>query len=86
MKHMVAAIRQSLTITSSGTLQVHAPELKPGDRAEVIVLIEPSAAESALTPMQALDALQKSLNLTPEAAEAWSKTARQERQSFGSRE
>jgi len=83
---MVAAIRQLVTITSPGTLQLHAPELKPGDRAEVIVLIESATSEQTLSPLQALDALQKSLNLTPEAAQAWVKLARQERDSFGSPE
>ena len=37
---MVAAIKQVVTVGPGGTVQVTAPELKAGTRAEVIVLLQ----------------------------------------------
>jgi hypothetical protein len=44
---MVAAIRQNVTVQPGGLIEVRSPELMPGARAEVIVLLERSAAEQA---------------------------------------
>ena len=38
---MVAAIRQTVTVGEGGVIEVRSPELRPGARAEVIVLVEP---------------------------------------------
>ncbi|MGB7160501.1 MAG: hypothetical protein WBD40_20720 [Tepidisphaeraceae bacterium] len=40
---MVAAIRQNVTVQAGGVVQVRSPDLKPGARAEVIVLVEDQA-------------------------------------------
>lgn len=44
---MVAAIRQNVTVQPGGLIEVRSPELMPGARAEVIVLLERSAADQA---------------------------------------
>lgn len=36
---MVAAIRQQVTVQPGGVIEIRSPELEPGSRAEVIVLI-----------------------------------------------
>ncbi len=40
-QHMVAAIKQTVTVGEGGVIKVRSPELRAGDRAEVIVLVEP---------------------------------------------
>ena len=82
---MVGAIRQTLTIQSAGTVEVRSPELRAGDRAEVIVLIETAECRTAGSPLEALGALQASLQLTAPAAAEWIRCARAERQAFGQR-
>ena len=82
---MVAAIRQTVTIQSAGTVEVHSPELRAGVRAEVIVLIEGAECRQSGSPLEALDALQASLQLTASAAADWAQQARDERQAFGQR-
>jgi hypothetical protein len=53
---MVAAIKQTVTVGPGGVVQVTSPELQPGTRAEVIVLVQsidqkcqPSGDEAPLT-------------------------------------
>ncbi len=82
---MVAAIRQTVTIQSAGTVEVRSPELRAGERAEVIVLIERAECQSSGSPLEALDALQASLRLTAQAAADWTQRARVERQALGQR-
>jgi hypothetical protein len=82
---MVAAIRQTVTIQSAGTVEVRSPELRVGERAEVIVLIEGAECRPSGSPLEALDALQASLQLTAPAAADWAQSARAERQAFGQR-
>ena len=41
---MVAAIRQQVTVQPGGVVEVRSPELTPGARADVIVLVEPAPA------------------------------------------
>lgn len=77
---MVAAIRQTVTIQSGGTVEVRFAELPAGARAEVIVLIEGAECRPAGSPLEALDALQASLQLTAPAAAEWAQRARVERQ------
>ena len=82
---MVAAIRQTLTVQSEGTVEVRSPELRAGARAEVIVLIEGAECRPAGSSLEALDTLQASLQLTAPAAADWAQRARVERQAFGQR-
>jgi len=82
---MVRAIRQTVTVQSGGTIEVRSPELRAGARAEVIVLIDGAEPGPAGSPLEALDALQTSLQLTAPAAADWAQRARAERQAFGQR-
>jgi hypothetical protein len=82
---MVPAIRQTVTIQSAGRVEVRSPELRAGARAEVIVLLEAAECQAARSPLEALDALQESLQLTAPAAAEWAQRARAERQAFGQR-
>jgi len=83
---MVAAIRQTVTIQSAGTVEVHSPELRAGDRAEVIVLIEGAECRQVGSSLEALDALQASLQLTMPTAADWARAAEVERHAFGQRQ
>jgi len=40
---MVAAIRQQVTVQPGGVIEVRSPELTLGARAEVIILLDPTA-------------------------------------------
>ena len=81
---MVAAIRQIVTVSTAGTLEIKSPELSPGTRAEVIVLLEAAPAHHKSTErLAALDALQKSLSLTTSVAAEWNEQLRQSRSCFG---
>ena len=42
---MVSAIRQQVTVQTAGVIEVRSPELRAGERAEVIVLVEGSPAD-----------------------------------------
>ena len=42
---MTRAIREHITVEHEGVIEIHHPELAVGTKAEVIVLVEPSAAE-----------------------------------------
>lgn len=46
---MVAAVRQQVTIQAGGRIEVQSPELTPGLRAEVIVLVDQPLAPPAVT-------------------------------------
>jgi hypothetical protein len=48
---MVAAIRQQVTVKADGMIEVRSPDLRAGDRAEVIVLVE-SSPSSRLDPAE----------------------------------
>jgi hypothetical protein len=43
---MTIAVKQMVRIQAGGLIQVRAPELQPGDMAEVIVLVEKDPAEA----------------------------------------
>lgn len=43
-KGMVAAIKQRVTVQAGGLIEVRSPELRQGQQADVIVLIESAAA------------------------------------------
>ncbi len=82
---MISAIRQTITIQSAGSIEVRSPKLRAGATAEVIVLIEEADGQPTLSSIEALDALQASLQLTPAAAAEWMAQARAEREAFGQR-
>ena len=82
---MVSAIRQIVTVQNEGSVEVRSPKLHAGARAEIIVLIEAAGAVPAASPLEALDHLQASLQLTPPAANDWAAQARTEREAFGRR-
>jgi len=67
---MVTAIRQSVTIQPGGLVELRSPELKEGERAEVIVLLEGRRLSTADKPA-ALDRLQSSLNLLDQQIDQW---------------
>ncbi len=50
MAIMVAAIRQTVTVKPDGTIELRSPELRPGEQAEVIVLLEQAAPASPAKP------------------------------------
>jgi hypothetical protein len=79
---MVRAIREIVTAGIGGRVQLDVPDLKPGDRAEVIVLLGEQASHpeaSPADPLTALDRLQTALGLNREAADAWARAATDER-------
>ncbi|RJP33995.1 MAG: hypothetical protein C4547_11470 [Phycisphaerales bacterium] len=82
---MISAIRQTVTVQSAGSIEVHSPKLRAGATAEVIVLIEEADGLPAVSPIEALDALQASLQLTPAAAAEWAAATRAEREAIGER-
>jgi hypothetical protein len=86
---MVRAVKQTVTVGPGGMVEIRSPELLEGSRAEVIVLVESAATtptqQEIAERLEALDRLQKALNLTPESAEKWMAEIRQEREAFGTR-
>jgi hypothetical protein len=48
---MVAAIRQHVTVQPGGVVEIRSPELPAGARAEVIVLLERTAAAQPSAPV-----------------------------------
>lgn len=81
---MVAALRQIVTVGEGGRIEVRSPELKEGERAEVIVLLEEQPISIAHM-LAALDKLQESLKLDDTKTEQWIRAAREEREAFGPR-
>jgi hypothetical protein len=52
---MVAAIRQTVTVGPDGVIELRAPQLQPGVRAEVIILVEsPAQAVGSQTAPRSL--------------------------------
>ena len=43
---MIAALKQRVTVGPGGVVEVRSDQLRPGDEAEVIVLVEPTLGES----------------------------------------
>ena len=92
---MMTAVRQTATVTADGGLDLAVPELMPGTLAEVIVLVS-SPAASAPPPesdrgltitdrLAALDQLRRTSKLTAEAAAAWVREIRAERDAWPDR-
>src|SRR5437868_3784290 len=53
LHHMVAAIKQRVTVGSGGVIELRSPELRPGSEAEVIVLVDlrPEAPAEPTAPL-----------------------------------
>jgi hypothetical protein len=71
-----------VTAGIGGRVQLDVPDLKPGDRAEVIVLLGEQASRpeaSPADPLAALDRLQTALGLDRDAADAWARATIDER-------
>jgi len=81
---MVQALRQTVTIRQPGHLEISSPELRAGDVAEVIVLVQ-APPSAAIDPIAALDQLQRSMKLTPERAQEWIDEVNAERAASGPR-
>jgi len=79
---MVAAIRQHVTVGEGGVIEVRSPELRPGARAEVIVLVEQGGTSGRPLNLAALDALQQSMKLDAESAAAWMAQVSAERKAY----
>ena len=81
---MMTAVRQTLTVSPDGRLEVSVPELSPGTVAEVIVLVSTPVAEP-MTPQErvaAWDRLRAKSTLTAEQAEAWIREIKDERMAW----
>lgn len=66
---MLHAIRQKITVQAGGRIELCAPELAEGTRAEVIVIEEP--APQALCSLSELLGQGKGAYASPEAADAF---------------
>ncbi len=77
---MVLAIRQIATVSAEGSVNVRSPELAPGSRVEIIILLEKSDG-GAMPQLAAFDLLQKTMNLDEATAEKWIADAHVERES-----
>jgi hypothetical protein len=84
---MVAAIRKEVIIENGGTVRFSSPELVPGTRAEVIVLIpspaigEPDIPDSS-SRLRAFREFQSSAKLTAEEVATWQQRAAEERRAY----
>ena len=82
---MVRAIREIVTVGPDGKIELKASDLPQGARAEVIVLVESDQVQRPVSPLEAFEALQRSLGLTAEAAEEWVRQAAEERKASSRR-
>jgi hypothetical protein len=64
---MTIAVKQMVRVQPGGLVQVRAPELQPGDMAEVIVLVEKVSAESRAELARRWEALFKEIQALPQA-------------------
>jgi hypothetical protein len=74
---MIHAIRRQVIVQPGGRIEIYAPELKPGTRAEVIILEEP--VQQSKHTLRSLIGAGKGAFATPEEADAF---IRQERDSW----
>ncbi len=81
---MVTAVRQTVTVQAGGRLELIAPDLAPGTIADVIVLVPEERAPTltATAWLAELQRFQEAAALTPEAAEAWARDLRLEREAW----
>ena len=67
---MVHAIRERVTVEAGGVIRLRRPELREGASAEVIVLVEDSAAARAESPRRMSDLFGKAKGSFASAQEA----------------
>src|SRR5687768_2483082 len=84
---MMGAVQKRVLVQRGGRVEFSAPELPEGAEADVIVLVrsEASSPPPTMSPLEAFQALQASMRLTPEAAKRWTDEVRAEREACGSR-
>lgn len=56
---MALAVRQQMVVDQNHAIHLQSPELKPGSRVEVIVLVENEARQTGEKPMSFLAGAQK---------------------------
>ena len=77
---MVAAIKQTVTVGEGGRIEIPTSHLAPGTRVDVVVQVDqPSAGTAGESQLDALRALQASMQLDAAAAERWAQEVRAER-------
>jgi hypothetical protein len=64
---MLIAFRQTVQVQPGGLIEMRAPELQPGDTAEVIVLVEKAPTEDRAELARRLETLFKETQALPEA-------------------
>jgi hypothetical protein len=79
---MVAPIRQIVTVGDDGLIEIRAAHLPPGSKAGVTVMPVEPPQQTAHQTIEALNALQKSLNLDEKTANEWIESVREARGSF----
>ena len=81
----MTAVRQTVTVSPDGHLDVAVPELSPGTVTEVIVLVPTASPAQPLTPEErvaAWDRLRAQSNLTTEQVEQWQRDIKAERMAW----
>ena len=76
---MVTAIKQHVRVEAGGRVAVQSAELREGESAEVIVIVERAGPTPPADRLDALRQLRASLNLTADAADRWEAEVRAER-------
>ena len=79
---MVAAIKQVVTVGAGGRIEISAPELRAGSRAEVIILVPQEPCATPDGALAALDQLQQSVKLDRRSADAWIREVSDERRAI----
>jgi hypothetical protein len=81
---MMSAFQKRVLVQPGGRVEFTAPELPEGVEADVIVLVRSEAQPPpTMSPLEAFQALQASMRLTPEAAKRWTDEVRAEREAWG---
>jgi hypothetical protein len=87
---MVAAIRREVVIEPGGVVRIVAPELSPGTRAEVIILVDSPATNilhasisaDAAARLKAFREFHASVSLTDAEVAAWQQRNAEERKAY----
>lgn len=71
---MALTVRQKMVVDQNHAIHLQSPELKPGSRVEVIVLVENEAQQAKRKPMSFLDGAQKlSIDAPPDFSATFEK-------------
>jgi hypothetical protein len=76
---MVTAIKQNVTVEAGGRIAVQSAELREGESAEVIIIVDRASSTLTRDRLDALQLLRSSLHLTSETANQWEADVRAER-------